>query len=427
MGYQEDEIVWDIPASQPNVPVTKNPFTAAQSTEKLISQRPSFIKKRLAASSEFVTQHPFKTALMDVGAGLEAIESVPTNIGLGIQQRRGVKQTFQDVIQGVRGERPSELGDIARASGLPGISHPAVASTTGLLTSGGLGLTTKLGRKAAGTLSRGLTAPARNVARTATTSGRASFTNTIRQTVYQARRQLGEKFGNSIDAAVLKNPTGQVDLQQAATQLQQHLASNPGLRSQLQAGSRKAGSDLVLLIADDPTLAKNVTLQDAQLIKRALGAAPEVTQAIRKRGLSTGAGQQLSEVRDMVRRAELDVFPELSSTFKEFKEGMDMYRMVQPYLAPGKLSPQIFGQSSELLGEAEKRLSFKELLGRGRGKTAVGGTSNPFSDVLGVARTSATRRGVGRSAGYVGAAGAGAALYSLFGRKLSGSTPSLEQ
>ena len=53
------------------------------------------------------------------GAAWETAESVPANIGLGIQRGASPREIALDVYQGVRGERPAQMGDILRASGSP--------------------------------------------------------------------------------------------------------------------------------------------------------------------------------------------------------------------------------------------------------------------------------------------------------------------
>ena len=133
--------------------------------EQQISERPSAIQylRQVAQQPQLAQQHPFRTAFSAIGAPFEAGESIPANIGLALQ-RGNLSQLPQQLLQGVTGERPAQMGDIYRASGVPAIQ--AMAAPAGLLMTGGTrslaqtGATAKLPTAIANIVRRTTTMPA---------------------------------------------------------------------------------------------------------------------------------------------------------------------------------------------------------------------------------------------------------------------------
>lgn len=101
--------------------------------EKTISERPKIAQEFIKSPPTLQTlrEHPFLTPLKTLGAGMQLAESIPANIGLALQ-RIEPEDIIPDVMAGLRGERPAELGDIFRGAGVP----EPVAATGGLLASG---------------------------------------------------------------------------------------------------------------------------------------------------------------------------------------------------------------------------------------------------------------------------------------------------
>lgn len=147
-----------------------DPYAAAQATtEQQISQRPSMIQnmaQQVQNPMQFAQQHPIQTALTPMraaGALMEGAESIPANLALATQrgdlpmtipqsimdlfsrQRTpqdmmgGLQRTGQDLLQGVTGQRPAQMGDPFRASGIPGFKE--VAPLAGMALTSGVGAT----------------------------------------------------------------------------------------------------------------------------------------------------------------------------------------------------------------------------------------------------------------------------------------------
>lgn len=105
-----------------------DPNAALAKTEAGIANRPSSIQylREVAANPQLAQQHPFRTGLAAMGAPMEAGESIPANILLAAQRfPQDVNRLPQQLWQGITGERPAEMGDVARASGVPALQATA--------------------------------------------------------------------------------------------------------------------------------------------------------------------------------------------------------------------------------------------------------------------------------------------------------------
>ena len=112
---------------------------AQMQTEQDIASRPSSIGflRDVAENPAMAAEHPFQTAFSALGAPFEAGESIPANVGLALQ-RGDVSQLPQELLQGMTGERPAQIGDVYRASGVPALQ--AMSASAGLLLTGGTGM-----------------------------------------------------------------------------------------------------------------------------------------------------------------------------------------------------------------------------------------------------------------------------------------------
>lgn len=388
----------------------RSPFyeTAAQETEQKIQKRGSSIGflRQVVQEPTLAKQHPFMTALSGIGVPFEVAESIPANIALGIQQRKPASQIFQDVVAGVKGERPAQLGDIAQASGLPVISNPFVASSLGLATLLSPGLLTKTGRAVATRTSEEIAGQASGIGSMATVSSRAKLAGRVASIPEKAREGASQKFGAAIDEAVLKqraDPSLLFDLQDVGQVLRP-------VKSHLKSGEKHAGSDLVSLLVDDPSVGVGVNLLDARAIKAGIQRSPEINRP-------TEAGRILRQARDLIRAQEVDKLG-LGGTFSEFRNVMNAYRDIYPKTARlGHTAPVSTGL---------RQLTESEVTRKGLEKVAQqSGQRRGFAEVLGAARTAGAGRALGRAApwlvgGSIGAAGA--LLGSKFlGRRQSGS------
>lgn len=379
---------------------------AAQQTEQKIGQRGSSIGflRQAASDPSLIGQHPFRTSLSVLGAPFEAAYSIPANIGLGIQQRKPAGQIFQDVVAGVKGERPAELGDIPLASGLPFFSSRPVAATVGLLSSASPGLLTRTGRRVARRTSQEIEGQVSGVGAMATVSSRAKLAGRVAKIPEEAREMASQKFGTAIDQAALKqqaDPSLLFDLQDVGQALQP-------VKGHLKSGEKHAASGLASLLADDPSLGVNVNLLDARAIKAAIQRSPEINRP-------TEAGRVLRQARDLIRAQEVEKLG-LGETFSEFRNVMSAYRDIYPKTSRlGRSTPVATGLKS---------LTESEVTRKGLEKiSAQSGQRKGFAEVLGAARTAGVGRVLGRTAPWL-AGGALGATGALVASKFLGRRPS---
>ena len=414
--------IYDVPSDRPPTPADMDRFVqpvtqpanvsvqsadepsflkAARQTEQKIGQRDSSIGflRQVAQTPALAREHPFRTGLSAVAAPFEAAESTVANVGLGIQQRKPFQQIGRDVVSGIKGERPAQLGDIARASGIPFLSSEPVAAIAGLLPTLGTGLFTKTGRKIAGRVSEEVAGHATGAASLATVGSRKKLAERVGSIADEAREKLSTRFGTAVDDAAAKqaaDPSLLFDLQEVGRVLQP-------VQTHLRTGAKHAVSDLALTLAEEPSIGTGIGLMEARQIKAAIQRSPEINRV-------TEAGRQLRRARDLIRVQEVEKLG-LGETFKEFKTGMDAYRQVQPRLDRlGVSSPVTSGLRG--ITEAEgTRKSLEHL-------ATVGGKRKGFAEVLGAARTAGIQRGLGTFASRAAfPLAAGVGLYAA-GKKL---------
>ena len=136
---QLTQLIQERDTAQPAASAPPSYEQARQQTEQQIAERPSSIQylRDVARNPALAGQHPFRTGLSAVAAPFEAGESIPANIGLAAQ-RGDIRQLPQQLLQGIIGERPAQIGDVYRASGVPALQ--AMAAPAGLLLTGGTGI-----------------------------------------------------------------------------------------------------------------------------------------------------------------------------------------------------------------------------------------------------------------------------------------------
>mgnify|MGYP001603475691 CR=1 FL=1 len=413
--------IYDVPSDRPPTPADMDRFVqpvtqpanvsvqsadepsflkAARQTEQKIGQRDSSIGflRQVAQTPALAREHPFRTGLSAVAAPFEAAESTVANVGLGIQQRKPFQQIGRDVVSGIKGERPAQLGDIARASGIPFLSSEPVAAIAGLLPTLGTGLFTKTGRKIAGRVSEEVAGHATGAASLATVGSRAKLAQRVGSIPEAAREKLSERFGAAIDEAAAKqtaDPSLLFDLQDVGQTLQ-------SVKAHLSSGVRHAASDAALELADNPSFGQNVGLELARQVKAGIQRSPEINRV-------TEAGRVLRQARDSIRAQEVEKLG-LGETFKEFGTGMKAYRQVQPRVKRLGVSSPV---TSGLKGMTESEGTRKSL----EHLANVGGKRQGFAEVLGAARTAGTQQVLGKAARFLAYPAAFAAGGYLGARK----------
>ena len=170
-------------------------------------------------------------------------------------------------------------------------------------------------------------------------------------------------------------------LQEAA----EELARNPGLaqavKSQIQK-IRGGSADLVDTIISDPRMASILRSDEAQILKKALNSVPQIKNVFSK-GKVGPSGGHASYISQLMRKAELDAFPDLGAVFSKFSGGMKAFGKVKAIRQPEVAAAQIFERTGtqNVLANPVRKEAMKELLPK-----KIFGEIKRTSDVAAVGR-----------------------------------------
>lgn len=269
-----------------------------QETEERIARRPSAIQEALKRG-DFGPQGGIGSSLRASAAFFEALESVPANIILGEQRgafpdirtdprgfAAGVVETAEDVLAGLKGERPATLGDPLRARlrsmGVPSAVATPAAAFAGLELAT-LGGASQLIKGAAALTKRGLAAAGRAIRKTASRVKNDILGRSLRElTTAQGRAEteLLKPFADRLaEAKAIKNKRiqaarfareeAQASLNTEAKARMRALTEDQQLLSQEMQETAKG---TVLKIRERfPAVAKRTSNEYQDILNRALG------------------------------------------------------------------------------------------------------------------------------------------------------------
>jgi len=407
---------------------------ATAQTEQTISERPSQFNL-FQESAEKVSQGNLGPkggnlaglALGGLGAATRTAEGLTANVGLQAQRgelpisaalnpaqllfsskaRGQVGQLAQQAGQTLRGERPTEMGDIARASGVPVISSRLGAATIGFFSTLTPVGKTKVVRDVSNVASR----PFTSVAKVSTSATQVKFANKVRETAFDIREAVGSSFGGGIDDVVKNQVSAGKSIAVDTTDAIAEINDIPGLAAKLQRilgkraakffgerGAQKAGlpeSALSKLSKADRAKVDAlgdlgpISLEDTQALKAALSSISDIAK-------STPMGRSLKYARDLVRQAQLKTFGDpLQEQFSFYRKAMDEFKLIKSSLTEEQAASQIFG-GGKLVKNPAVREAFKKFAGRG-GQSG----RELASDVSGAAGAASTGRMIKRLGGFV--------------------------
>lgn len=402
---------------------------ASAETELEITQRTNPLKEAIQGAREFLPRsigeaiNPLQQgrralgALRTAGGAFRTAEAGIASAGLGIQKRgfSNLAATGREVAAGLRGERPAELGDIARASGVINtdtVTGRALASGIGLAATAGTGLASKTFRKGLQAGSRRVTEAATRPARSVVSLARRERTvRRVQMDVKIAKAQINRQFGNRLRRIERANPGVTTDLSVPISRLRDTAGVTPALRQQLKLLIRRSPGDGELLrtVLNDPTTATRMSLRDAQRLKRALRQLPS---AKRRLPIQTGVDDTTSAILDAIddiSQAEFRAFPGFRTLARRHAKLMDDYRIARKALSDTAAEASIFGNrlpnpftrftSGGALEGVVQRNAFKRLLTAGK-------RSKTVRDVLGPGGTRQAGTGLALAGGAAAALGA---------------------
>ena len=208
----------------------------------------------------------------------------------------------------------------------------------------------------------------------------ARFAGTLQNKAVEFLRGAGDKIGATIDDLSNKFPDKMVSVGKAFEELVKAVEENPGLKSLIQVGERRAQTTAVsdaLTAAEKGQVLGEVTLKQAQALKSVVDRIPRLASKFRRnvRGQYDPSEIELLKFKESVRGAQLDSFGEegLSQAFKDYRTSRQAFDLVEPHLRPGTA-----GQSGapSLPPDPRVTLAARMVLGRpllkqvGQAKTA---------------------------------------------------------
>lgn len=222
------------------------------------------------------------------------------------------------------------------------------------------------------------------------------FASEVRGSMFGRKKELGQALDKSISELSASRPNDTINLKDAMYQIKgaiQDVENNSGLASEINQTLRKIKdpkiSSKIRGFIDNPETASELSLRDAEDIKRAISQSPTLSTkgAQGKFANWTNGDREMLDLVDEIKSAQADVFPELSEIRQPYSEFMSHYRNVKNMFKPGRLIKNIEGK----FGDKEIEKSVKGIL-----------PEKTYKDIKNV-RTA-------KKVAKVGAAAAGAAL-----------------
>ena len=225
-----------------------------------------------------------------------------------------------------------------------------------------------------------------------TGKGQTEFSEKTANIFRGARGRLGRTFGKQFDNLVSQNPDTIVDYSQPIQQIKELENFSPGvvgrIKSSLKNVAGEVTPDFLDAYVEDPSLASNLTVRQAQNLKQAINRLPELAKVFGRKRTSP-LGGQLSEISLSMREAETKALPELKPIFQKFSKGMENVRRVgsmtdvlgaeSKIFEGGKFSPVQKQAAKDLLeGVPKGGKAFKKMMQARRTANVGRVAKNPF-------------------------------------------------
>lgn len=152
-----------------------------------------------------------------------------------------------------------------------------------------------------------------------------AFQRAFQKMVFKAKKVAGDAFDEDI-AKVSGSPENvgkTIDLYEAATQAK----TSPAL--QVAAGGKRR--PLLNIVIQDPELARNLTLEDAQALKKEINQIPGIQSKLRQgqRADWTPDDIQVLDFVDDIRAGQIDTFEGLSPVFTKYRDSIRQYNLLK--------------------------------------------------------------------------------------------------
>lgn len=178
----------------------------------------------------------------------------------------------------------------------------------------------------------------------------ALFGQQTREALFNAKRTVGQTFGNELDDLIKAKPNESVDLSNDFGRINaamNDVENNPGLSTQIKSIFNRVRNpnDAAMLkkFIDNPSSASSVSLADSQKLKVAIQNAPDIATKLAKGKFAdyNPADLEILDLLDNVKLRQAEIFPELTQIRKPYSDFMKNYDIVKNDFKPRNLLQKV--------------------------------------------------------------------------------------
>lgn len=197
----------------------------------------------------------------------------------------------------------------------------------------------------------------------------AKFANALTSKSIEFLRKAGDRFQVQLEALEARFPDKLVDIAKPFQDLLEAVKSNPGLKSLIQTGERRANTQLLSQAITESEAGKPIlqaiSLTQAQQFKAIVDRIPGLASKFRRnvRGQYNQSEVELLKFKESVRGAQLNAFGEegLGVAFQGYRNARQAFDLVEPHLRPGSAG---LSGAPNLPADPRVTLAARTVLGR---------------------------------------------------------------
>ena len=188
----------------------------------------------------------------------------------------------------------------------------------------------------------------------------------VRNSLFQAKTEIGNKFNSQLDNLIASNPNTLVNAEEAFSQAQSisRNVDSPNTRfiNDLRLGAKKAGldPDVIEGFVKNPESAREITLNQSRDIRKAISKVPSIKDNFAKGKFAnfSETDRDLIDFSDHLKSAQLSAFPQLSGINKNFSESIKKYDFIKSKFKVG----QLLNNMEKNFGDKEVQRMVKDIL-----------------------------------------------------------------
>lgn len=266
-------------------------------------------------------------------------------------QKGKPEDTVASFIDGISGNRQTQLGDLIRTTGVGGEYNDAIASTTGFLAA--LGVDNLTGKVASSKLSSIIGNVKDPIVKSVNDSivNKTGFLDDVRRAFYEAKSRAVEKYGAGLEKLAMDNPDKSVSIRPVVEDIAHQISNEPKLRNAINRVPGLAG------LVEDPKLADKLPLKTVQDLVNDLQSKISQSKLGGGKGIRPDDLPLLDAIHD-IKAQMLEAFPDIKKLRKDYGDLINNFNLVRNKLKHGSLQKAV----RENFGDVEVQSAAKELL-----------------------------------------------------------------